>query len=390
VKKNLSIIIISSSLLFGCATEPGETTVMGAAAGGAIGAGLGAIVGSQTGDPGAGLAIGLAAGTAAGAAVGNQIQAQDEEFDAQDEVIQRQQRVLDSQKTELAELKGLTSDHATSGAQGSASLKRQLSQISTPSYEKKDVDYPKASYREENQDSFDTRYKVRKVGESYAENRKITPTVPSSESLREKEVVKNTYKANKVESAAFSQVSEPITKETEVIEKTVKTVVEKDLPVENKIAANTSRPSSIFSATNSEPLWTASEEANQEIDTEKVKAALNDNFEATEPVVETAKKTTTIETAKVVEKTESGSECGQAEQEHGKALSASESSDQLFHLRRSLRLCPQKAKYHLALGDLYKKLKRESDAKFEYNEALNVEPGNTEAKQQLETGNSKY
>ena len=66
-------------------------------------------------------------------------------------------------------------------------------------------------------------------------------------------------------------------------------------------------------------------------------------------------------------------ECGQAEEEMNKAASANDNADKLFHYRRALRLCPSEPAYHNALGELYLKLKRKSDAEYEFNEALSVD-----------------
>lgn len=369
-KKLVGSLFIACSLISGCATEPGETTALGAAAGGAIGAGLGAIVGSQTGDVGSGLVIGAAAGTAAGAAVGNQIQAQDEEFDAQDEILQRRQRTLDSQRAEIDELKKLNTD---TGSTQNASLKRQLQQISRESNNEVS---PRASYRASSMDNKEESYKVKRVGSAA-----IEPEIPTTQrSLEEKPIVNKFQPELPVRSEELASDKLSSAKKTEVS------------------SSEGKRLSSIFSATNSAPLWSAPEEKAAPIDTEKVKAALNDNNDVADitgesdslPIVEekasskvAEKSSTTAKINNSASVTAEGTECQQADSEHSKSLAASESADQLFHLRRALRLCPQNAKYHVSLGDLYKKLKRESDAKFEYNEALKVEPNNAEAKKRL-------
>lgn len=67
-------------------------------------------------------------------------------------------------------------------------------------------------------------------------------------------------------------------------------------------------------------------------------------------------------------------ECVIASKEAGKAVEASGTSTKLFHLRRSLRLCPENAEYHERLGDVYSSVGRTTDALYEYKEALKLSP----------------
>lgn len=72
-------------------------------------------------------------------------------------------------------------------------------------------------------------------------------------------------------------------------------------------------------------------------------------------------------------------ECQVAQQEHSKAARLSDNADRLFHIRRALRLCPNNADFHNSLGEVYLALNRQSDAEFEFKEALKLEPGHTAA-----------
>ncbi len=81
---------------------------------------------------------------------------------------------------------------------------------------------------------------------------------------------------------------------------------------------------------------------------------------------------------------DSVSDCVQAEGEFRTALRSEEAPEQLFHLRRALRLCPERAEFHNALGEVYVKLSRDSDATFEFGEALRIEPSNTTARANLQ------
>jgi cytochrome c-type biogenesis protein CcmH/NrfG len=76
-------------------------------------------------------------------------------------------------------------------------------------------------------------------------------------------------------------------------------------------------------------------------------------------------------------------DCLSAESEFQQASAKSETPDKLFHLRRALRLCPDEPRFHSSLGDVYKILGRQSDAQFEYQEALKLSPGNPDVKEKL-------
>ncbi len=62
-------------------------------------------------------------------------------------------------------------------------------------------------------------------------------------------------------------------------------------------------------------------------------------------------------------------DCRKAETEISNAKSQQDISDQLFHYRRALRLCPNNSRYHKELGDLYLSLNRKADADYEFSEA---------------------
>lgn len=79
------------------------------------------------------------------------------------------------------------------------------------------------------------------------------------------------------------------------------------------------------------------------------------------------------------------SDCVQAGQEANKASSSFELADKLFHLRRALRLCPDKAEYHNELGEVYSALNRKADAAFEFRETLRLDPDNQDARNNLQS-----
>lgn len=82
-------------------------------------------------------------------------------------------------------------------------------------------------------------------------------------------------------------------------------------------------------------------------------------------------------------------ECAQAEDEFRTALRAEEAPTQLFHLRRALRLCPDRAEFHNALGEVYLKLDRTDDATYEFGEALRIDPSHQVARDNLREAQGK-
>jgi outer membrane lipoprotein SlyB len=90
-------------------------------------------------------------------------------------------------------------------------------------------------------------------------------------------------------------------------------------------------------------------------------------------------------TAKLVTtRQETSKVCDEAAAESSRAAAASEEADKLFHLRRALRLCPNKASFHHELGALYASMKRTSDAEHEFKKALSLDPEYEPARESLE------
>ncbi len=80
--------------------------------------------------------------------------------------------------------------------------------------------------------------------------------------------------------------------------------------------------------------------------------------------------------------------CAEAAGEDQSAQAASEISQKLYHLRRAQRLCPGNANYHAELGEVYLAMGRNSDAQYEFREALKKNPGLQSAKNGIERAKS--
>ena len=86
------------------------------------------------------------------------------------------------------------------------------------------------------------------------------------------------------------------------------------------------------------------------------------------------------------------SECKQASAEVQRAKSSVSDADRLFYYRRAVRLCSGEPTYHVEIGKLYINLGRTEDAKFEFRQAIDLDPSNQPAREQLgklESGGGK-
>lgn len=79
----------------------------------------------------------------------------------------------------------------------------------------------------------------------------------------------------------------------------------------------------------------------------------------------------------------SNDECRQAAAEAQRAKSAVSDADRLFYYRRAVRLCSSEPVYHVEIGKLYVNLGRSEDAKFEFRQAIDLDPSNQAAKDHL-------
>lgn len=338
----ISMVIFCVSLA--ACTEPGQMTGIGAATGGVVGAGLGAIVGNQTGNAGSGLAIGAVAGAGAGAAVGNVLEAQDQAIRQQDEAIERQEQVIRAQRGELDQLRRLSQDSVRfrGKAPTRTAAPRSVQATSSESLVLKNLpSKPSAP------GSFASR---------------SLPSAPAAAPY-----------AGRAAPASVSQDSI-----------TSRNLPKKSEPVDEPQLEN-------FDATSGEDLTGDAAVAGAK----EAGGTLIDSDIGTDAVVSDASvpandalpaKDEAIKDPLPVAagNTKSSADCLSAETEFQQAAGKSENPDKLFHIRRALRLCPDDARFHSSLGDIYSALGRGSDARFEFQEALRLSPGNAEVRKKLE------
>lgn len=81
-------------------------------------------------------------------------------------------------------------------------------------------------------------------------------------------------------------------------------------------------------------------------------------------------------------------DCQSAQKEVDQGKETVDASKKLFHYRRALRLCPEDAALHNDMGEIYIALKRKDDARFEFNEALRLDPQMSKASTNLQSLNT--
>jgi uncharacterized protein YcfJ len=75
--------------------------------------------------------------------------------------------------------------------------------------------------------------------------------------------------------------------------------------------------------------------------------------------------------------------CAQADSEATRGREATSDADKLFYFRRAIRLCPTAANYYVEVGKVYVTIGRTEDAQHEFNKALELDPENEAAQNEL-------
>ena len=75
--------------------------------------------------------------------------------------------------------------------------------------------------------------------------------------------------------------------------------------------------------------------------------------------------------------------CSDAEAEATRARTAATDTDKIFYYRRALRLCNTKPNFHIEIGKVYSSIGRKEEAELEFSKALEIDPNNSEAQDEL-------
>lgn len=381
--KNTSLItssLFSLILITSCAQKT-RTANVAAASGGALGAAIGAMVGNQTGSTAGGFLIGGAAGAGTGLAIGRALEGQENEIANQREAIVRQNQILAAQQAELDELKRLSSDKISykNNSYNNAGSNNGSSYNSNSYQNTRDDVISKRSYYDSNADSRVSDVRADLSGMTSEErlrrfksrnsnnivNNNVRPKLPA---YKEQDIIafeKNSGSRNTFREESARKLS-PV-EESKKVESEVLYDLESN---QNKLNKNGKIVVSDISASTSDLNVARGDEARGALNTES-------NIIRNKPSQKSIKKEIVIQDKEVTE------ECVEAKKEYSSALSSIQIADKLYHYRRALRLCPDHAGYHTGLGKVYLSLNRFEDAKYEFEQALVIDPSFKPAKEQL-------
>jgi hypothetical protein len=372
----LFLALIMTGAVSGC-TKPRQTTAVGSGVGGVIGAGLGAIIGNQSGNAGSGVAIGAGAGAAVGALVGNALQAQEERNATQDEALKRQERVIQAQKNEIQELRSVRGDDSFAYSRSATSSARYRYKDTATNPESPEVAKQRAKLQQRGPAPKGSTGAVRSISYySFARPEvKKTQKTPAAAlptaalpaaTLPRTALPRTTLPSTALPSTTLPSTTTPSRSET-VTKPLARYDVRSDLSsgiTEKDLAAGKPSVESVAKST-------ASTVAAKETPTPQATPALKSSASDAPP--------STVKPATITQ----SKECKEALHERDLAAEANENSDKLFHLRRSLRLCPQSAPLHHELGKVYASMQRSKDAEDEFKQALSIDPSFSAAKKEL-------
>lgn len=368
------MLLVSAVVLCGCSSMEGKTDLskagVGAAAGAVVGAGVGAIIGSASGNAGAGIAIGSVAGAVAGGAIGSSMQNRDEQRSAQKNPVWEQNK-----------------QYASASGNGIGHSAFEIPRANVSSAQPRIVP-----------EKYKGNPEAQRWGKEEVPARQNIKTAPPVEArARFGEMPKTRPLAKPLETAKISKTnSNAVAPKLPVAEKNLvpenkPNAAEKITTTEETIAlADPGEPSGglepeITRLTSSglPPAAQPKEEPVIEPKTvAKVETKANAVSAADSLVVDDPAKRNPKEPRKEPALTE-GSNCTEADAEAVRARSAASDADKLFYFRRALRLCPKEPAYHVEIGRVYGAIGRTEDARFEFNKALEMDPENQNAQEEL-------
>ncbi|MCB0322309.1 MAG: hypothetical protein KDD69_02015 [Bdellovibrionales bacterium] len=431
--RSLSVVVLAAGVAAsGCAQNAAQRpqlnkTGVGAATGAALGAVGGALIGSTTGDAGQGMVLGSVTGAMAGGAVGYGLQRQDEQIAQQKEVISQQSAKIDQQGRELQQLRGGALDDAPIGASGSPrfQMREESLDVSQDAAFGSPSTPPAATGLPSARSATSTFGAVEPIGG-------IQPTLPTAASLPEVGAIsaggaasagfsipeKNRrsveltgtglqgtpepfdIRANERSAAseeARSRMGAPLSAGTRLINPgrkeshgaTASSVTKIDElpdlppievpssvrtePTVAKIEPVAKVESRTKTTAGGLPEAKAVRSADSALD-----AAPADAEAESMPVVSVVESKNTNDVLKP-----SDSNCLEGEAEAERARNASSDADKLFYFRRALRLCPKEPVYRIEIGRVYSGIGRTEDARFEFTKALELDPDNEIAQDEL-------
>jgi tetratricopeptide (TPR) repeat protein len=293
--------------------------------------------------------VGTGVGALAGAAVGAELEAQEGMLAAHKSTIERQEEEIRRQRDELENIK----------AQG-----YDLSMNSEGRYI-----IPKYNRSSRNISDEAIVYNKRPRATLYQSSVK-TPSVPSSRTLQEDDILASKYNSEFSTAAKLPAAKTiPAAKTEPKIEVAIE-AADEDLEIIKPVASLPKKVEKKKAAP-----------AKKVVMAPKPRKLLaSGGEEKHESIVKEAKQEAKKELAALAPK---GSTCEDADREAKRARTAASDTDKLFYYRRALRLCKTKPEYHIEIGRVYSSIGRREEAEFEFSRALEIDPDNREAQDEL-------
>lgn len=361
-------------------------TEVGVGTGAVLGAGIGAVIGSASGSAGEGVAIGALAGGATGGLIGRQLEKNDTAVEQQNEALIRQREMIAVQEREIGDLRTGFDDafpnnkpSRVSNVSSDNFSNDTNTQVWPSDSTRARLDVPNTSA------SLPKAYVPFPIGRANASSKDIIG--------REPELAVNTITA--------SQVTQALPAQPKQIEQVLKMPVGvEDIDEDIVIAKRVEEPKSIVreieQAPEKKPIVVAKKmelpkiSAPQAVEKqpEPVKELIVKKEEVKKEVVnkaETSASKPAVDLASFnPEDLQSyDANCMQAGEEAVRAEKATSDADKLFYYRRALRLCATEPSHHVGIAKVYESIGRLDDARFEYGQALQLDPDNTTANKNL-------
>ena len=355
-----------------------STTAVGAASGAVIGGGLGAIVGSTSGSAGEGVAIGAVAGAATGAGIGYQLERDQRALGDHRKSLEAQQELIARQGAEIDEMKQAASDTRTADARGGSRLRSDG--ITTPELGLDITPGRKSAVGGRTK----AKGSANGIREGYRGNPRAKPFVSGGE-LSGRSAAPSTARGRLRdrdlqggELATRSEKVRPL--QSGAAAAGVGSAAKQLAKVQDPVAG-----AKVDGALLATGATTGLPPARLE-----VPKAGSDELTATdEPTKRAATGTATTgskedsKSARSAKAPKDEGDCLQATKEAERGLNASSDADRIFYLRRAARLCADEPAYHVELGKLYSEIGKHNDAKFEFRQAIDLDPDNQIARDEL-------
>lgn len=325
-----------------------SSTKASALTGTLIGGGVGTIIGIPAGNPAGGLILGAVAGGAAGALIGNEYDEEDEEIQRQKERQRRHNEEIKSNRKRIDDLK----------------KNRDAANTPTPA--------PR-SHTQAAANEFRPNPSAKPVSETSTSRGRLreepleTAVLPPKKTLNEEALITSQKKATEEKNSASSMLPPP------------KEVQQESKPNEKELA-KLQEPKVVEDVV--EPEQDVKLEADKIVPPPVVEKRAERPRE-TEVVAEKQQSSAAPASSGVGTKVTGVVDCQKGEEEAKRAQASVSEADKLFYFRRAIRLCPRDASYRVEIGKIYGSLERTDDAEYEFKQALEIDPKNAEAKQQL-------